>query len=328
MSGNFTCEFCNKEYTSLSNLNYHKKNAKFCIEIQQEKNNIFSCEHCKKEFNNPRYLKQHLQRCKSKKENIVQLATEKLSKLEKESSDKIHKLEKEYSDKIHKLEKELSELKIIITFKDEINKKLEKEISELKKLEKRPHKTTIVNNTIDNSNTHNYQLQFNQLFENIQKLTSQSINYRIPRIPITEINKYDIKNIESSFSKSLSNIFKDFTFCSDSNKKEFIIKNENGEINRMHIDEFVKYGLTLGEDGIKKFINILEDNYYQRVDNNKITKEEYEIIVDSIRNIEALIRNINKESLESESDKLLFKTFTQDTLKKCDMLLENQDKQF
>lgn len=316
MSGNFVCEFCNKEYTSLSNLNYHKKNAKFCIEIQQEKRNVFSCEHCKKEFNNSRYLKQHLQRCKSKKENIVQMTTEKLNKLEKESL-----------EKIYKLQTELSELKITITFKDEIIKKLEKENSELKKLEKRPNKTTIVNNTIDNSNTHNYQLQFNQLFENIHKLTSQAINYKIPRIAITEINKYDIKNIESSFSKSLSNIFKEFTFCSDINKKEFVIKNENGEINKMHVDEFVKYGLTLGVDGINKFINVLEDNYYNKVDANKLTREEYDTIIDSIRNIEALIRNINKDSLESESDKLLFKTFTQDTLKKCDALFENQDKQ-
>jgi hypothetical protein len=325
MDGHFVCEFCNKAYTSISNLNYHKKNAKFCIEIQQEQKSTFSCEHCKKEFTNERYLKQHLQRCKSKKENIVQQTNEKLNKLEKESSETIHKLEKESSETIHKLEKEILELKLTLNFKDEIIKKLEKEISEFKKLEKRPNKTTIVNNNIDNSNTHNYQIQFNQLFENIHKLTSHAMNFRIPNISIAEIDKYDINNFESSFSKSLSNIFKDYTFCSNNETKEFVIKNENGEVNKMHIDEFVKYGLSLSIEGINKFMRKLEDRYMNRLDTNKITEEEFITVDESISNVLDFMKKLDKNfnSVTTNDENYPFKTLAQDTLKKCEHLITN-----
>ena len=39
MSTSFICEYCNKSYSSLSNLNYHRKTAKFCIEKRNSEKN-------------------------------------------------------------------------------------------------------------------------------------------------------------------------------------------------------------------------------------------------------------------------------------------------
>jgi hypothetical protein len=30
------CEYCNKEFKNTSTLNYHKKNAKYCLKIQNK----------------------------------------------------------------------------------------------------------------------------------------------------------------------------------------------------------------------------------------------------------------------------------------------------
>ena len=53
----FECEFCKYTFSTKSSLNYHQKNAKFCLDIQK-KNNIllnikreeFSCTYCNKIF--------------------------------------------------------------------------------------------------------------------------------------------------------------------------------------------------------------------------------------------------------------------------------------
>ena len=53
------CEFCNNVFSNLSNLNIHKKKAKYCIDIQNKANTVttvikenkdFSCLYCNKTF--------------------------------------------------------------------------------------------------------------------------------------------------------------------------------------------------------------------------------------------------------------------------------------
>lgn len=41
------CEFCKKEFTTKTNLNYHKANAKYCLEKRGSQPE-FTCEPCKK----------------------------------------------------------------------------------------------------------------------------------------------------------------------------------------------------------------------------------------------------------------------------------------
>ena len=69
------CEFCNKNFTTMSNLRYHKKTNKKCQEIQSKDKDIneivlessVSCEFCRKNFTK-QTIKVHDKICKKKLE--------------------------------------------------------------------------------------------------------------------------------------------------------------------------------------------------------------------------------------------------------------------
>ena len=68
----FSCQFCNKEFSSKSNLNNHIKTAKYCIEKRTEKieseHSIhnYNCSFCEKSFATRRNILRHLSICKEK----------------------------------------------------------------------------------------------------------------------------------------------------------------------------------------------------------------------------------------------------------------------
>jgi uncharacterized Zn-finger protein len=108
---NHICEFCNKEFKTSSNLNYHKKTVKYCLDIQN-RNNIeieekkYECNLCKKQFNRNSHLETHFFKCKEKTQ----------IKLDKEENIKLKKLLDEYKQELYSkdllLEKTKTELKI------------------------------------------------------------------------------------------------------------------------------------------------------------------------------------------------------------------------
>lgn len=64
---NFSCEFCGNNLQTLSSLEYHKKNNKKCLEIQNVGlTSLLSCEFCNKKFSKHN-LKIHIKSCKEKK---------------------------------------------------------------------------------------------------------------------------------------------------------------------------------------------------------------------------------------------------------------------
>ena len=66
----FTCEFCNKEYKNISNLNNHQKTAKFCLRIQngfEESEENLVCDLCDKTLSSKYRLESHKLTCKVNK---------------------------------------------------------------------------------------------------------------------------------------------------------------------------------------------------------------------------------------------------------------------
>ncbi len=142
----YSCEFCKKEYTSISSLNYHKKNTKFCLELQIKNNtennkintdeNIsdnnsekihtnnknlqkkeYRCKYCEKVFSQKTPLTNHLTICnvKNYKEKI---------------DNKMNELKEEYERKINDLK--INNENLLFDFKVENKLKDEKYLSELK----------------------------------------------------------------------------------------------------------------------------------------------------------------------------------------------------
>ena len=60
----YICNFCEKKFTSKSNLNYHQINTKYCLEIQGSTTLHVECDYCKKNVGTTKILKTHLSTCK------------------------------------------------------------------------------------------------------------------------------------------------------------------------------------------------------------------------------------------------------------------------
>ena len=65
------CDFCNKEFKSISSLNYHQRTAKYSIEIQgKDIGEEYKCEYCFKIMSRSDVLQKHINLyCKVKMDN-------------------------------------------------------------------------------------------------------------------------------------------------------------------------------------------------------------------------------------------------------------------
>ena len=59
-----TCEFCEGEFTTKSNMSYHQKNTRYCLEKQGiNGGKKFNCEYCKGVLSSEKRLKTHYLIC-------------------------------------------------------------------------------------------------------------------------------------------------------------------------------------------------------------------------------------------------------------------------
>lgn len=94
------CEYCKKNFSSLSSVNNHKKTALYCLKIQGKNTNNFECDLCNKFFACKKILNTHIKSCskyiKIENENIeLKKENEKLTNQLIEKDKKIIKLEAE-----------------------------------------------------------------------------------------------------------------------------------------------------------------------------------------------------------------------------------------
>lgn len=100
------CEFCKNTFSSKSNLNFHQRNNKACLLIQQNNNiiekikiDLLPCEFCKKTFTSFN-LKKHLLVCKKKKKIVLVEENEKINLIKNE----IEKIKVDHEKEIKKIE--------------------------------------------------------------------------------------------------------------------------------------------------------------------------------------------------------------------------------
>ena len=205
----YSCEFCKKEYTSISSLNYHKKNTKFCLELQNknntENNKIntdkinnetvqindktiqkkeYRCKYCEKIFSQKTPLTTHLTICnvKNYKEKI---------------DIKIDELKEEYERKINDLK--INNQNLLFDFKVENKLKDEKYLSELKlkdeQLKLKDEQIKLKDETILKLEK---KLDENEsrLIKNNEKLTNELINR-----PQQVVNNSNTNNYTLQFNK-------------------------------------------------------------------------------------------------------------------------------
>lgn len=210
----FTCIFCNKNFTSSSNLNTHKKYAKYCLEIQK-KELEFQCEFCLKKFNRRDVLNQHLPKCKTKEKFENQNILNEIFETKNTISELKINLE-EKDKEINKLKLELMCKHDDISKLEEQNKKLENQLKNI--LDKAIDKINVTNNSTSTANIINK----NQIYNNLEPLTTEYMREQ------TKFLTYNnVKNGAHGIAHFASNhTFKDRLFCSDKSRLNFVFKND------------------------------------------------------------------------------------------------------
>jgi hypothetical protein len=278
------CEFCNKEFSSKSNLTLHKKTAKYCLEIQRLKNesinnnsdeNLNFCEFCNKEFNYKYNLARHYNICKEKERKEKDISKDTLEK--KFTDHKIQtdneifllkeQINKLFQDKISlekeklSLEYEIKNLKILLSEEKNRVKDEKDRVDELVNKNKNNINTTNIQNNI-------YKDNFDELFEKLPKFTQENLINSFKDILNEDIFLQGI----DSFSKVINRNLGVYGIVSDFSRNKIVIKDKDGNlVNTIspkvfvdsinNIQEITKEVLSKSREKVDTF-NMLEQDVY------------------------------------------------------------------
>jgi hypothetical protein len=188
------CEFCNNDFKTISSLNYHKKTAKYCASIQNNKSESFLCNYCNKSLSTKQNLNAHIKNCKEYKleENLKKIIIEK----------------NVLNDKVLFLEQQL-------VMKDNQIKELQDKLENIAiKAAERP--------TIQNNNNS----RINQIINNLQPLKVDDFKEHTHHLTIDHI-----RNGASGYAKyALEYPLKDKIICVDYARRKVKYKDENGKL--------------------------------------------------------------------------------------------------
>ncbi len=272
------CEFCNKSYSTLSSLNYHKKTTKFCIELQKQSNininlnPIYNCDYCEKNFTTKSSLSNHITICDFKicREKVENEYNEYKVKVKNEYNEYKIKVESEYNEYKVKVENDLTNLKENISkneheikLKDdqilEYKLRLESKDEQLKmKDEQLKSKDDMINKlqqqlesltkelikrpqivNNNNTNSNNYTIEFNKLKNELLPFTDANIKNCINSIDGNNLIFFNDYDINSNFIHNFVNAIKVMTFCTDASRGSLIVVDENKKHKKMVATQFI-----------------------------------------------------------------------------------------
>ena len=279
----FTCEFCNKEYKSISSLNYHKKTTKFCLKIQEKyvDNCKYECACLKKFIKKDTYL-DHLKICKLKK----QLNNEELEKQKNIYEHFLSEKDTEIKNKKEIIEKILIEKENEIKFKNDYIESLEKKYSQLldhnKELTK--HAINKPNSTINNN------VIYNTMVSELIPFTPSNVQQCISNIN-HESFLFDYDNVISNFINCLVKVLKEMAMCTDNSRGTLLVKNEKGKTRKIISHEFIIECFESAPDQLLKICNDAYD--FVRKNDPKIYSDEDQF--NTLIKIHELMRTIKKK---------------------------------
>ena len=134
------CQFCNKEFSSKSNLTAHLSKAKYCISKRNNPGEIsvinYKCDFCKKSFTSKHFLLTHSEKCRAK--TLYDQNTLLVKRLEDQNiffENKLHEqntlLLKRLEDQNILYENKLQKQKMLLQEKDNGNLILQKQVEHL-----------------------------------------------------------------------------------------------------------------------------------------------------------------------------------------------------
>jgi len=193
----YNCEFCDGEFTTKSNMVYHQKNTKYCLEKQGIKGGKkFECEYCESILSSEKRLKTHYLIC------------------DKYTIDKI---EKKYKEEIDVLNQ--NNMKLI----EEKDKQIEEQKQQIKDLQDKLENVAIKavsrpTNTIKNTQ--------NNYIQQLKPVTEDVLNENVQHLTIDHI----LKGPEGYAEYALEFPLKDRVACIDYSRRKVKFKDQEGNV--------------------------------------------------------------------------------------------------
>jgi hypothetical protein len=215
LNGEYLCSFCNKEFSTKSSLNLHKKTAKYCLEKQGANIIEFKCDFCNKILGSKQRLNEHTLVCDTYKEVAMRY-----EKHRKEMNEMKIEHQKEINEIKIEHHKEINEMKeqnryLIEIYKNQIED-MKEQINDMQnKLFTIASKPQQVSNTT----------KMNIATMNIQNISEQHINEQVPNLTIDHIKKGAVGYTEYFLDYPL----KERIICSDFARKKLKYRNEDGD---------------------------------------------------------------------------------------------------
>lgn len=208
------CEFCDKKFSTKSNLSNHQKTTKYCLILQgkENENKKYKCDLCEKEFTVNQNLREHYVNC---------------LKINNKYTEKLKKQEEKYQDELRTKDNLIIQFKEKEKQKDEYISKLEKSLNKanqtIAEIAKQP-KTT--NNNSDNRVNNNY-ITNNFDINDIKKISDVLDNHLTPDVlrrgqeGIADMLKNNLLQTENG-----EPIYE----CTDVARQKFEFRNADGNI--------------------------------------------------------------------------------------------------
>jgi hypothetical protein len=205
------CEFCENKFTTKTVLLNHQKRAKYCLDIQKEKENkniqedFKNCQYCNKSYSS-NTIKRHEDICKVKKENNFLNLIKELE----ESKKQIIWQEKEIQNYQIQIEEKNKQI-------EEKNQKIEKLEDTIAKIAAKP-RTTTTNNTVNNQ-------RYNQIIQNLSPITQETLD----ELP-SKLEDRHISQGPHGYVVFVQENLQDKLVCTDIARKKLTFKDEKNNI--------------------------------------------------------------------------------------------------
>lgn len=224
-----SCEFCKKVLSSKGNLNYHQKNNKTCLLIQQKINEneieiaLVDCEFCNQSFSESNLVK-HLQKCKTRPLIEMIRKDKEIETFRKDKDKEIEMIRKDKDKEIEKLKKINKKMKKkIMDFTIEIER-----LKEANSIYSKDHKEIIkIANQPKTNNNNN--IIGNNFFNDSEKI-KEIIN--------TRLDRFDIAGGQKGIAQfAVNNLLKNDDgipnyVCTDPSRHIFKFQNEDGQFEK------------------------------------------------------------------------------------------------
>ena len=296
------CEYCKKEFSSKSSLNNHKKTAKFCLKLQNKKDdaNNFNCEYCSRNFTSKQPLLTHLNTCKNKKEDLVNIEITNLQNKLKETEKDLQEREKEFQEREKDLQERAKEFQERAKVLQHKLKEKEKEFLKFQLQEK-----------YFLQQEENYKEQIKDLQNKLERILNKAIDRPTTTNHNTVNNKFELNTFPSQkeIDRKIESKFNDkyildgmkgvaqFVFdhivkledgsmvyaCFDTSRQIFKYKDEHGneikDPKAVKLRKMIKPGLLRQSKTLLDYFNDECDYLEKRKDNGQdIDGKEYNIM--------------------------------------------------